>query len=577
MSHARWISAFLAVATALPLAAASGAEGAAAVRIDAVASAYAALGRFSGSVLVAKDGAVILSRGYGEASREHNVAVTPRTKFRIASLSKQFTAAAILKLESEGKLKVGDPIVRHLPDYPLPQGEKVTIHHLLSMSSGIPSLYRRGDGLDEIDATGEPVSLDELIAFSSGRELLFEPGGKYRYSNTGYMILARIIEKVSGLTYAEYMKAAIFEPAGLRDTSVIDDTVVLEHRAEGYTGFPGGVTRPPYGHPSWALGAASVVTTVEDLYTWDRVLRSDVVLPSAQRDKFAAHHVDWGDEGGFYAYGWWGFERNGRRVINHGGTGDGFVCELYRFPDHDAVVIVLSNLLPKLGVNIPDAIATRAADILFGDEATPAPPLPATSSPVAPTGVWTLDERRILEVSAREGNVVASTRGEATWSLFSAVRQAKVDGDSPVVRRASEIIGHLRAREFDKVAASTMEEWPATAETFEEPWSKWIATHGEVEALAPISHTSGERVDVVTFLVVCQARRGTVDIVMRKDGLRLAGWWENFAEFPQNPVELRPASDGSWFADGFRIGMPDAILRFDAKARRISIEERDWK
>lgn len=546
----------------------------AAARIDAVASAYTALGRFSGVVLVAKDGKVILSRGYGEANREHHVPVTPRTKFRIASLSKQFTAAAILKLESEGKLAVSDPIVKHLPDYPRPQGEKVTIHHLLSMSSGIPSLYRRGDGLDAIEASGNPVSLDELIAYSSGRDLLFEPGAKYRYSNTGYMILAKIIERVSGLTWAEYMRTAIFGPAKLDDTSVVDDTSVLEHRADGYAGFPGEVRRPPYEHPSWSFGASGVVTTALDLHRWDRVLRTDGLLPAPQRDKFVAHHVDWaGEPDGFYAYGWWGFTRDGRRIVNHGGTESGFVCELYRFPDDDAVVIVLSNYLPKLGVNVPGAIATRAIDILFGDEATPAPPLPASSTTAAPEGTWALDARHTIEIVTRDGRVFATTRGEAPWSLFHSVRQSSLDPTSEAVRTASTILGHLRAGRFGEVAAATMDEWPATAETFSGPWSKWIAAHGEVEAFAPIAIGGNENVDVVTFLVVCQARRGTVDLVLRKDG-RLAGWWENFGGFPQEPVELRPAADGTWLAEGFRFGEPDVVLQLDAG--RATAEERDW-
>src|SRR5688572_14055196 len=247
--------------------------------IDDLITRYARLGRFSGAVLVARDGKVVHAGGYGLANREHGVPNRADTKFMLGSLAKQFTATAILKLESEGRLGVHDPIVKHLPDYPRPQGEKVRIHHLLTHSSGIPSLGRRGDGLESVDKElARPVTIDDVIAYSKNLPLLIEPGGGYRYSNTGYAILAAIVERVSGRKFEEYLRTELLAPAGLKDTGVLDAGEIIAHLADGYAGFAPDVERAPYEHPSWGIGAGNAYSTVHDLLAWERAIAGNEKL-----------------------------------------------------------------------------------------------------------------------------------------------------------------------------------------------------------------------------------------------------------------------------------------------------------
>ena len=531
--------------------------------IDDLITRYEKLGRFSGAVLVARDGQVVHAKGYGLANREHRVPNRGDTRFMIGSLAKQFTAAAILKLEQDGKLSTADTISKHLPDYPKAQGEKVTIHHLLTHTSGIPSYGRRGDGLDALEKMqATAVKLDEILAHSSGRELLHEAGTKYRYSNTGYAILARIVERVSGQPFEDYLRDAIFGPAGLRDTGVLKEGEVVPRLADPYVGYEPDVRRAPFTHPSWNVGAGNAFTTVRDLYRWDQVLSTDAVLNAAEREKFIAPHTK-RSGAGHYAYGWFLDEIDGRRVISHGGTAEGWVCEMYRLPDQKITVIVLSNHLVKLGVHVPGEIAEAAVRMLMGEEPGSVPPMPVELKPAHRqlAGNYEVAPGRRVVVQWRDGRLFARTEGQEPWTLFTWRGGRTVNREAKPVARALEFVDRLRTGKYEAVVAMLVPSWAekSTPDSFRAPWEKWIGQWGALEAAVPFELVERETIDIVTMLLRFQRRDVHLEVVMGKNG-EIAGWWE-MAGVPQREVEIVPAADGTFFADGFASRLPDVRVR----------------
>jgi CubicO group peptidase (beta-lactamase class C family) len=315
-------------------------------------------GNFLGSVLVAQNGDILLNEGYGQANVGAEIPNLPETQFRIGSLTKQFTAAAILKLQEQGLLNVQDPVAKFLPDYP--RGNEITIHHLLTHTGGIPNCERRRD-LPEV--VQSPIPLDELIASFSGQPLEFLPGQQYRYSSSGYVVLTKIIEIASGQPYADYLENQILIPANMAYSGYDFLSPDLPNPAEGYHLTPGGPRPAILTDSSWPTGAGALYSTVGDLYRWDRALYEDDILSTASRQAFFTPWMDTG-QGTDYGYGWDIGTTAGRPSIAHGGGIFGFASFMARFPEDDAVIIVLSN-----GIQMPPRlIAEGLAQILFTNE-----------------------------------------------------------------------------------------------------------------------------------------------------------------------------------------------------------------
>jgi CubicO group peptidase (beta-lactamase class C family) len=313
--------------------------------LDRYVDGYARRDRFSGSVLVAHRGHILLKKGYGLANREHGIPNAPETKFRLGSLCKQFTGAAIVHLQQRGLLHVGDPVSTYLPDYP--GGDEFTVHQLLNHTAGIPEFVT---GFDK----RTPVTLDETIALFEARPLDFPPGERFAYSNSGYLLLTKIVEQVSGQTYGAYVRDHFFTPLGMADSGYERHEDILPGRAAGYATDGERVVNAAFVDMSFAGGAGALYSTVEDLYRWERALHGDAVLSQASREALWAPTVlveDYADSlayGGHapmhYGYGWTVDEHLGRRRIWHGGGISGFVTTLARYPDDDLAVIVLCNL-----------------------------------------------------------------------------------------------------------------------------------------------------------------------------------------------------------------------------------------
>jgi CubicO group peptidase (beta-lactamase class C family) len=298
------------------------------------ADAAAKQNDFTGSALVARGGKILLKKGYGMANLELDVPNTPETKFRLGSITKQFTATAILQLAAQGKLSVDDPASKYVDNAPS-AWKDVTIHHLLTHTSGVPNFT---DFPDYGARQRETVTPAQLVARFKDRPLDFAPGSKYKYSNSGYEVLGVIIEKVSGEKYEGYVKKHIFDPLAMNDTGYDHDTPIIKHRAAGYEKSKDGTLKnADYIDMSIPYSAGSLYSTVEDLYRWDRALYTDKILPNEWRKKMFTPFLN------NYAYGW-NVRGSGDDVtISHSGGVNGFTTSISRYPGRDACVIVLCN------------------------------------------------------------------------------------------------------------------------------------------------------------------------------------------------------------------------------------------
>ncbi|MDJ0572500.1 MAG: serine hydrolase [Pleurocapsa sp. MO_192.B19] len=337
--------------------------------IETYLQAYLEAGYFMGSVLVRRAGKVLLSKGYGMANLEHSIPNTPQTKFRLASITKQFTAAAILKLQEQNLLDVSNSIAAYLPDYP--HGEKITIHQLLNHTAGIPN-YTSFD--DYQTKKRIPTKLDDLIAWFSDRPLEFTPGDRFSYSNSGYAVLTKIIETVSNQSYADYLQQYIFEPLRMTDsgcdyaprTSKADrHETILPDRASGYISTGEGYQNAEYIDMSLPSGAGALYSTVEDLYKWERSLYTDALFNQASRDAMFASTIQVPaeeNEPAYYGYGWFIDTQHDRHRISHDGGIEGFRTHFARYPEERMAIVVLSNLqtspVAKMGRDL--------AAIIFG-------------------------------------------------------------------------------------------------------------------------------------------------------------------------------------------------------------------
>lgn len=310
-------------------------------KIDGLLKTYHEYGQFNGAVLVAEKGEPILRQGYGNANMEWDIPNSPDTKFRIGSVTKQFTAALILQLVEEGKVKLDEPITTYLTDYRKDTGDEVTVHHLLCHTSGVPS-YTTPDFF--ANHSRDSYDLDEFIKRFASGDLEFKPGTKYVYSNSGYHLLGAIVEKASGKTYAEALQDGILTPIGMSDSGYDVSATVLKNRAQGYSRTPNGYINANYLDMGIPYSAGSMYSTVDDLFKWDRALRTNTVLNAASKKLMFTPNLR------NYGYGVdIGKHRLGSadkttKLIQHGGGINGFNCLLTSVVDQNHCVVVLDNV-----------------------------------------------------------------------------------------------------------------------------------------------------------------------------------------------------------------------------------------
>ncbi|HLI75965.1 MAG TPA: serine hydrolase, partial [Acidobacteriaceae bacterium] len=304
-------------------------------RLDAVARSYTKGNAFMGAVLVAEGDTLLLSKGYGQADAEWNIPNAPDVKFRLGSITKQFTAALVLLLQQDGKLKIEDPVSKYLPDSPK-AWEKITLAELLGHTSGIPNFTSEHEFMTW---RMNPHTVDEEISFFKDRPLEFEPGTKFEYSNSNYEVLGAVIEKVSGRSYGDLLKERLFQPLGMHDTGLDTDELILPKRAQGYSPRQGGGLEHAVSESMtvpWAAG--SLYSTTGDLLLWERGLFGGKVLNAASLKQMTTPGK------GSYALGLFVHPQDGVTVVNHGGGIEGFNTDLTYVPEKALTVVVLGNV-----------------------------------------------------------------------------------------------------------------------------------------------------------------------------------------------------------------------------------------
>ncbi|MFZ0340196.1 MAG: serine hydrolase domain-containing protein [Terracidiphilus sp.] len=295
---------------------------------------------FMGSVLVARHGKVILSQGYGWRNVKLQIPDTPETEFPIASITKEFTAMAILELQEQGKLNVQDPVCQYVPNCPAAWAP-ITLSELLTHTSGIPD-FAELPSYTAIQA--RLLSPPEVVRLFENQPLAFKPGKKFSYSNSGYVLLGIVIERASGQSYPEYLAKNIFAPLGMAHTGYDGNDPLARDRARGYVFSSRRYTPAQSVAMTNLFSAGALYSTVEDLYKWDRAVESGKLIPPKLRDEMLAPQVSMGKSGEFhYGFGWIISTEFGQKEISHGGGVQGFTSLNAWFPHAGTYIIVLDN------------------------------------------------------------------------------------------------------------------------------------------------------------------------------------------------------------------------------------------
>lgn len=413
--------------------------------MDAYLEAYAEIKQFSGTVLIAQGDRPPITRSYGLANQEHQVPNTPTTKFRIGSITKQFTAAAILQLQEEGLIDLQAPISKYLPTYP--KGDQITVHHLLTHTAGIPEYLNPEIFPDLAEWMRQSSTLEQLVDRFKERPLEFEPGEKFSYSNSGYVLLTQIIETVAEQPYADYLQTHLFDPLGMKQTGYEIPQTVIPQLAQGYLriGEDTYLKSTPF-DMSIPQGAGGLYSTTADLLAWTQWLHSkepesaddDSTVLSATAKKLLMQPVarmgpeteaetgsETRSETGpetrpetFYGYGLVVDTPFGQPRIHHSGGISGFATTLAHYPDASLSIAVLSNLETAIPARIAEDLAAIAFDQPYEF------PKQQTAIELDPSlyekyvGTYQLLPEMQITIRVADGELTAQATGQGSFVLY---------------------------------------------------------------------------------------------------------------------------------------------------------------
>jgi len=378
-------------------------------KVDEYMKAAMRADSFSGSVLVARNGKPIISKGFGLANIELAVPNTPKTVFRLGSITKQFTSMAIMILQERGKLSVSDPVCKYFADCPA-AWQPITVRHLLTHTSGIPNFTSFPDF---VKSSAIATTTTDLIGRFKDKPLDFVPGEKYAYSNSGYYLLGVIIEKASGKAYAEFLHESIFGPLGMVHSGYDDPVRIIKDRAAGYTLRDEGLVNCAPIDMSTAYAAGALYSNVEDLLIWDQALYTEKLVSNRSLDEMFTPLK------GSYGYGWSISKKLERRTIAHGGNIYGFSTYISRFPAEKLTFIVLSNNEGTAGGEIADDLAS----IVFGAAYT----IPKERKAVAVdikklerlVGRYQITPNVVMTVSIENGRLMGELGGQPKFQFYA--------------------------------------------------------------------------------------------------------------------------------------------------------------
>ena len=415
-------------------------------RMDQVIRASADQDAFSGSVLVARNGEVLLDRGYGLANREWGVANAGDTRFRLASVSKQFTAAAVMILKERGLVDLDAPVKTWLPDAPA-AWDGVTARRLLNHTAGLPD-FTRLDGYEALKT--QATTVEALIARFRDRPLDFQPGEKFAYSNSGYILLTAVIEKASGQTYADFVRENLFQPLGMSDSGYDDHAFVLARRASGYTPTDDGVANADYVDMSVPQGAGGLYSTTRDLLKWELGLFGGRVLQSSSLTELITPGR------GDYALGLEVKTDGADTIVSHSGGIEGFNTYLAHDLSKGMTVVVLGNLNGAAPEKLGGELMTlaRGGTVTLQGERQAVALSPETLRTYE--GVYELAPNFALTLSLVNGTLTAQATGqkplelsaEATDAFFLSAMDAQIVFTRDTTGAITGLVLHQGGREM---------------------------------------------------------------------------------------------------------------------------------
>jgi len=384
-------------------------------------------GYLNGSILIASNENILFNKGFGMANWEHKVPNTPTTKFRIGSLTKAFTAMGIFQLHEKQKLNINDYVGKYLHDYP--NGDRITILHCLTNSSGIPNYTSFADFWSSTMRL--PSTLNQLIDSFKDRDLDFEPGRSFGYSNSGYTLLTAIMEIVSGISYADYIQEQICHPLGMYNTGCDDGIRVVPSLASGYSFWEEPI-HPAYADLSFPLGSYGLYSTTEDLFIWDKALKSFKILNKELTEKMFTPNLS------SYAYGWMKSEVFGKNCVHHSGDISGFCSDFLRFVDDQVTIIFLSNM----NVTPVKHLSLEIAKTIFEEKTSlpvPAVPIPYTNvEPIVGKYLFGNEDNKVLDISVEKGELFLTV--PKTYGAIYKFKLVAVSHDSTKTTFLTEMI-----------------------------------------------------------------------------------------------------------------------------------------
>ncbi len=428
-------------ATAAPASGAADGEGETAAKIDQLLRAAFPVDGPGAAVIVVQNEQVVLRKGYGMANLELGVPVDPGNVVRICSITKQVTAVAILQLVEAGKVQLDDDIHLYVPDYPIGEA-KVTLAQLLGHTAGIPSIETLAEWAK---SWREDRTLDQLLEVIKKSPLDFPPGTDFRYSNNGYVLLGAVIEKVSGQTYADYVRTHLFQPAGMTHSDYDSATRLIAHRAAGYVRENKAWVNAPYISMTQPYSSGSLVSSVDDMWQWERALSSGKLIGSAllAQAQTAGQLPDGRSTN--YGFGWEVDQLGAHAVLQHAGGMPGFCAHVLKVPDAGLFIVVLCNTSEPS--QSPRSLTQRIARLLLNE--------PESSYTVVPpasledyVGTYRVAPGRQLVISIVDGKLVGRLGGKRSLHPIEVDTFASTDNEMrfTFLRNADHKVDRVLAR-----------------------------------------------------------------------------------------------------------------------------------
>ena len=364
------------------------------------------------TVLVTQHGQTRFDGAYGWANVELQIPMHTDDVFRLGSVTKQFTSSAILRLAEQGKLNIQDDIHKYFPGYPT-EGHTITIEHLLTHTSGIPSYTDLPEWTPEVHR--KDFTPDELIEEFKRDTLDFEPGSRFKYNNTGYFMLGAIIEKVSGMTYEDYLRTQFWEPLGMTHTFYGSNSPIIPNRIPGYAKQGDKLINAPFLSMTQPYAAGSLLSTTGDLAIWNHAVFSDQVISAASRKMAHTPYTLTDGSKTNYGYGWFIGNKWDERTIEHSGGIHGFLTQSKYFPDQDLYVVILSNC----NCFAPGALADKIAGLTLGKSL--AKPVIEISAQTMQdyVGEYTLAPGFIITIFIQNDKLMAQATNQAALQLYA--------------------------------------------------------------------------------------------------------------------------------------------------------------